>query len=184
MRRSHLRFPFRQHNTRNHTHVYDTLFSFFIAFSYNHSLYHCACRHNRLTSITMFFRGLLVSLFVALTVADSSVLYFTRVPSPITDGEQSVLLWSTNDTTTPVEIILLSGLSQPYKTVQTVTKSGENGQYIWKPSSSIADGTDYRLMLVQGSQNSTYGPFTIQGASPSAVASYSSSVASSLSAAR
>ncbi len=52
---------------------------------------------------------LLLGIFLAFAVAQSSVLYFTRVPNPITDGEEQVILWSTNDTSTPVTLKLLKG---------------------------------------------------------------------------
>ena len=73
-------------------------------------------------------RVLSACLFVALTAAQSDVLFFTRVPNPVTDGEESVLLWSTNDTDSDVTLKLLKGTSEPYNTIYTITDNGQDGQ--------------------------------------------------------
>lgn len=121
----------------------------------------------------MLLRGLLLGAFATLTAAQSDVLSFTRVPNPVTDGEVNVLLWSTNNTKTPVEIILQQGPITQLKNVTTVTKEGTGGQFIWTPPTSLADGTNYQLLIIQGNQNNTYGPFVVQGANPAAVSSAS-----------
>lgn len=46
----------------------------------------------------MFSKAFLVGALAALATAQSSVLTFTRVPNPITDGEPAALIYSTNDT--------------------------------------------------------------------------------------
>jgi hypothetical protein len=48
----------------------------------------------------MFSKTLLVSAFAALAAAQSSVLTFTNVPNPITDGQAQAITFATNDTTT------------------------------------------------------------------------------------
>lgn len=131
----------------------------------------------------MLLRALCGALFCTLVAAQSDVLAFTRVPNPITDGESNVLLWQTNDTNTPISIILRQGPSTNLKTLMTLTTEGTGGQYIWKPNTSLADGTNYQLLIKQGSQNNTFGPFTVQGANPAAVSSASAASASSASAA-
>ena len=70
----------------------------------------------------------LCCIFAALTAAQSDVLFFTRVPNPVTDGEEQVILWSTNDTDTDVTLKLLQGNSEPYDTVYTITDSAQDGQ--------------------------------------------------------
>lgn len=127
----------------------------------------------------MFTQTLLLSALAALATAQSSVLSFTRVPNPVTDGQVQVLLYSTNDTTSPVTILLRKGLSSNLQTVYTVTENAQNGQYLWTPPTWIADDTDYALEIMQGTQVNYYGPFTIQGSQPAAVASHSSAAAAS-----
>ena len=89
---------------------------------------------------------LLVCLFGALVAAQSEVLFFSRVPNPITDGEPAAILWSTNDTSNPVVLTLLQGLNTSnLATVKVITRAGRDGQYIWLPQISIANGDDYAL---------------------------------------
>lgn len=92
-------------------------------------------------------RTLLLFLFAALAAAQSQVLYFTRVPNPITDGEPAVLLWATNDTETPVTLTLRKGQASNLDTVYVITKSATDGQYIWRPPLSTANGEDYALEI-------------------------------------
>lgn len=49
-----------------------------------------------------------------------------------------------------------------------ITDSATNGQYIWTPPMSLPNGNDYALQIIQGTQSNYFGPFSIQGASPSA----------------
>ncbi|KAK5127212.1 hypothetical protein LTR85_008574 [Meristemomyces frigidus] len=125
----------------------------------------------------MFAKALVISGLAALSAAQSAVLTFTKVPNPVTDGVAEAITYSTNDTTTPVTIILRKGASGNLQTVSTLTSSATGGQYIWTPSTSLADGTDYALEITQGSQINYFGPFEIQGAVASAVSSASSSSA-------
>lgn len=46
----------------------------------------------------MFSKTLIVSAFAALAAAQSSVLTFTKVPNPVTDGQPQALTYATNDT--------------------------------------------------------------------------------------
>ena len=48
----------------------------------------------------MFTKTLLVSALAALATAQSSVLTFTKVPNPVTDGQAQAITYATNDTTT------------------------------------------------------------------------------------
>ncbi|KAK6395098.1 hypothetical protein LTR65_001287 [Meristemomyces frigidus] len=125
----------------------------------------------------MFNKALIVSGLAVLSAAQSAVLTFTHVPNPVTDGATQAITYSTNDTTSPVTIILRKGLSTDLKTVSTLTTSATGGQFIWTPSTSLADGTDYALEITQGSQFNYFGPFQVQGAVASAVSSASSSLA-------
>ncbi|KAK4560844.1 hypothetical protein LTR86_005424 [Recurvomyces mirabilis] len=128
----------------------------------------------------MFTKTLIASALASLVAAQSTVLTFTHVPNPITDGQAQAITYSTNDTTTPVTIILRKGVQTDLQTISTLTTTATSGQYIWTPSTSLANGVDYALQIVQGSQFNYFGPFTIQGASASAVSSASvSSTASS-----
>ncbi|KAK3073932.1 hypothetical protein LTR53_004060 [Teratosphaeriaceae sp. CCFEE 6253] len=130
----------------------------------------------------MLAKIILASAFVALAAAQSAVLTFTKVPNPITDGQPQALTYSTNDTSTPVTIILRKGPSTNLQTVSTLTTSATGGQYIWTPPTSLADGTDYALQIVQGSQYNYFGPFQVQGAVASQVSSAASSSAAAASA--
>jgi len=47
----------------------------------------------------MFTKTLLVSGLAALAAAQSTVLSFTHVPNPITDGQAQAITYMTNDTT-------------------------------------------------------------------------------------
>jgi hypothetical protein len=46
----------------------------------------------------MFAKAILVGAFAAIAAAQSTVLTFTNVANPITDGQPTALLWATNDT--------------------------------------------------------------------------------------
>ena len=48
----------------------------------------------------MFTKTFLVSALAALVTAQSSVLTFTKVPNPVTDGQAQAITYATNDTTT------------------------------------------------------------------------------------
>ena len=107
----------------------------------------------------MFTRSLLLSALATYAAAQSKVLFFTHVPNPITDGEKQAITYSTNDTQSPVTIILRQGDSNNLQTVETLTKSSVGGQFIWTPSASLPNGNDYALEITQGSQMNYYGPF-------------------------
>ncbi|KAK5131898.1 hypothetical protein LTR08_000486 [Meristemomyces frigidus] len=127
----------------------------------------------------MFTKTLIISSLAALSAAQSAVLSFTHVPNPITDGQAQAITYVTNDTTTPVTILLRKGLTTDLKTVSTLTSSASGGQFVWTPSTSLANGADYALEITQGDQYNYFGPFQVQGAVASDVSSTSaSSVAS------
>ena len=44
------------------------------------------------------FKSIVVSGLVALAAAQSTVLTFTHVPNPVTDGQPQAITYSTNDT--------------------------------------------------------------------------------------
>lgn len=69
----------------------------------------------------MFTNAILLGAFAALAAAQSSVLVFTHVPNPITDGQAQAITFATNDTTTPVTILLRQGQSNNLQTVSTLT---------------------------------------------------------------
>lgn len=73
-------------------------------------------------------RLVLIALCAAFAAAQSDVLFFTRVPNPITDGANQVILWSTNDTESDVTLRLLQGTSSPYRTIYTITTTGHGGE--------------------------------------------------------
>ncbi|KAK3618690.1 hypothetical protein LTR56_024477 [Elasticomyces elasticus] len=135
----------------------------------------------------MFTRFLLASSLAALAAAQSASLTFTHVNNPITDGQAQALTYSTNDTTTPVTIILRKGLATDLQTVSTLTTSATGGQFVWTPT-CLVDGVDYALQISQGSQVNYFGPFVIQGyaaqscSSSSATASATAYVSSTVSA--
>ena len=96
----------------------------------------------------MFAKALLLGALAVFAAAQSNVLTFTRVPNPVTDGQPQAILYATNDTTTPVTIILRKGPSSNLQTVETLTTEATGGQYIWTPKPSIPDGTDYALQIM------------------------------------
>jgi len=118
-------------------------------------------------------KALLFSAFAACVAAQSKVLFFTQVPSLITDGDPAAISYSTNDTESPVTIILRQGQSGNLQTIMTLTDSSHNSQYIWTPKKSLPNGSDYALQIEQGTQTNYFGPFTIQGANPAAVSAAS-----------
>ncbi|KAF2718823.1 hypothetical protein K431DRAFT_252503 [Polychaeton citri CBS 116435] len=112
---------------------------------------------------------------VALASAQSSVLTFTRVPNPITVGQAVALTYATNDTESPVSIILRKGTSTNLQTVATLTDNATGGQYIWTPTRELSTDNDYALEITQGSQVNYFGPFSIQGGSGHAPPGYGGS---------
>jgi len=123
----------------------------------------------------MFSKTLLISAFAALAAAQSAVLTFTNVPNPITDGQAQAITFATNDTSSPVSIILRQGPSDNLQDVETLTTNAQNGQFIWTPSTSLPNGNNYALQIKQGNEINYFGPFSVQGASSSASASVSAS---------
>ncbi|SMY19619.1 unnamed protein product [Zymoseptoria tritici ST99CH_1A5] len=128
----------------------------------------------------MFSKTILLSAFAAMAYAQavSEVLYFTRVINPVTAGMQTAITYATNDTTSPVTILLKKGPSGDLKTVSTLTDSATNGQFIWTPSTSLENGVNYALEITQGTQLNYFGPFQIQGATGEGSSSSSSSSSS------
>lgn len=59
----------------------------------------------------MFAKVLFVGALAALATAQSAVLSFTNVPTPVTVGQQVALTFATNDTASPVTILLRKGVS-------------------------------------------------------------------------
>ena len=141
----------------------------------------------------MFTKTLLLSALAALAAAQSTVLTFTILPKPVTDGQAHAITYATNDTSSvsdaqfirsakrhtniiqPVSIILRQGPSTDLKDVETLTTDARNGQYIWTPSTSLPNGNNYALQIKQGDQINYFGPFTVQGASTSSSMSASAS---------
>ncbi|KAK5117719.1 hypothetical protein LTR62_005143 [Meristemomyces frigidus] len=121
----------------------------------------------------MFTSTLIAGAFATLIAAQSTVLTFTHVPNPITDGQAQAITYATNDTTTPVIILLRKGISTELTNISVITTSATGGQFIWTPPLSLADANDYALEVIQGSQKNYFGPFVIQGADPAAVSSAS-----------
>lgn len=95
----------------------------------------------------MLAKTLLLGAFAALAAAQSAVLTFTRVPNPITDGEPQAITYSTNDTDSPVTIILRKGPANNLQTVDTLTTDANGGQFIWTPPPSLPNGADYALEI-------------------------------------
>ncbi|TKA67453.1 hypothetical protein B0A55_08076 [Friedmanniomyces simplex] len=126
----------------------------------------------------MFSKLLLASGFAAIAAAQSKVLFFTHVPNPITDGQAQALTYATNDTTTPITIVLLQGAATQLKPIYTLSAAVTGGQYIWTPSTSLPDGSDYALQITQNNQINYFGPFQVQGAVGPASSSSSASLSS------
>ena len=95
----------------------------------------------------MFAKALLLGALAALAAAQSQVLTFTRVPNPITDGEPQAITYATNDTSSPVTIILRQGAANNLQTVDTLTSNANGGQFIWTPPKSLPNGADYALEI-------------------------------------
>ncbi|KAK5174313.1 uncharacterized protein LTR77_001393 [Saxophila tyrrhenica] len=127
----------------------------------------------------MFAKAVLLSALAACVAAQSKVLFFTHVPNPITDGEAAAITFSTNDTESPITIILRQGQQGNLQTVMTLTEDAEDSVFIWTPPKSIPNGVDYALQISQANQTNYFGPFTIQGASPAAVSSAAANTSTS-----
>ena len=128
----------------------------------------------------MFTKALLLGAFAAFAAAQSEVLQFTHVPNPITDGEPQAITYTTNDTQTPVTIILRKGQIGNLDTIATLTTTATGGQFIWTPPNTLPNDDDYALQIKQGSQTNYYGSFIVQGASPAAISSASASSSSTM----
>ncbi|EMC93601.1 hypothetical protein BAUCODRAFT_150900 [Baudoinia panamericana UAMH 10762] len=118
----------------------------------------------------MFAKALLAGAFAALAAAQSTVLTFTYVPNPMTDGQPQALTYTTNDSFTPVTILLRQGLPRNLETIMTLTTTATGGQFIWTPPTSLPDGSDYALEIMQVNEVNYFGPFVIQGADPNITA--------------
>ncbi|KAK0306794.1 hypothetical protein LTR01_006090 [Friedmanniomyces endolithicus] len=128
----------------------------------------------------MLSKLLLASAFAAIATAQSKVLNFTAVPAPFTDGQAYALTYATNDTTSPVTIVLLQGPSATrLQPVATLNADIHGGQYVWTPPTTLPAGNDYALQILQGNQVNYYGPFQILAATAPASSSTSSTATSS-----
>jgi hypothetical protein len=105
----------------------------------------------------MFAKALLLGALAALATAQSAVLTFTRVPNPVTDGEPQAITYATNDTTSPVTIILRKGTSKNLQTIATLTTDANGGQFIWTPPPSLPNDNDYALEIRWVLNNSVAG---------------------------
>ncbi|OCL06854.1 hypothetical protein AOQ84DRAFT_68994 [Glonium stellatum] len=128
-----------------------------------------------------FFQSALlaVSALASMTLAQSTTLFFTQVPTSVTVGNSYTLEWKTADTTTPVTITLRKGPAGTLQTISTLTSTATGGTYTWIPDKSLADGSDYALMITQGNQINYSGHIALSGGSPSAISSAASASASS-----
>ena len=122
----------------------------------------------------MLSRTLLVGALAAVATAQSSALYFTDVPNPVTVGEPAVIGWTSNDTNTPVSLILKQGPNNNLQTIATLTTDAAT-VFRWIPSTSLPNGNDYVLEIKQASRVNYFGPFTVQNSSQSASTSRSTS---------
>jgi hypothetical protein len=95
----------------------------------------------------MFAKALLLGALATFAAAQSLVLTFTRVPNPVTDGEPQAITYATNDTNTPVTIILRKGASSNLQTVEVLTTNANGGQFVWTPRPSLPNGADYALEI-------------------------------------
>ncbi|KAK0256476.1 hypothetical protein B0A54_04683 [Friedmanniomyces endolithicus] len=131
----------------------------------------------------MLSKLLLASAFAAIAAAQSKVLNFTAVPAPFTDGQAYALTYATNDTNSPVTIVLLQGPSATgLQPVATLNADIHGGQYVWTPPTTLPAANDYALQILQGNQVNYFGPFQILAATAPASSSTSSTAASSSSA--
>lgn len=122
---------------------------------------------------------LAVSALASMALAQSATLLFTKVPTSATVGTSYTLEWKTNDSTSPVTILLRKGPSDNLKTISTLTSTGAGGSYTWIPDKSLVDGTDYALQITQGNQINYSGQISLSGGSLSAISSSASASASS-----
>ena len=95
----------------------------------------------------MLTKALLVGALAVLSAAQSSVLFFTRVPNPITDGEPQAIIYTSNDTSLPVQILLRKGNPAKLRTVDVLKTDATGGQFIWTPPMSLPNGIDYALEI-------------------------------------
>jgi len=105
--------------------------------------------------------------FTAIALLASSVfgaVTFTSVPSGISAGQSYTLLYSADDTTTPVTITLRKGNPQNLDTIGALTTTSTGGSFTWTVPADIVSGTDYALMISQGTADVNYfGPFSVSG---------------------
>ncbi|OCK85108.1 hypothetical protein K432DRAFT_377949 [Lepidopterella palustris CBS 459.81] len=120
------------------------------------------------------------SALVSMVVAQSATLKFTDFPSSVVAGNSYTLKWDTTDNTTPITITLRKGPSGTLSTIKDLTTTASGGSYVWTVDKGLGDGTDYALMITQGSQVNYAGPIALTGGSASsAVASSSASATAS-----
>jgi len=58
----------------------------------------------------MFSKTIVLSALAAIAAAQSSVLTFTNVPNPITDGQAQAITYATNDTSSVCDRVLFARL--------------------------------------------------------------------------
>jgi len=133
-------------------------------------------------SKTLFSLALLASSAMA-------AITFTSAPSTVEAGQTYTLKYTTEDTVTPISIILRKGDPLNLGTIGPLTTSATGGSFTWTAPTTLASGTDYAFEIEQGTDINYYGPFSLTGGtapvsssaalvSASATASSSGSIAS------
>ncbi|PPJ53480.1 hypothetical protein CBER1_00320 [Cercospora berteroae] len=122
----------------------------------------------------MFVKSILVGAFAALAAAQSAAISFTNPLPQAVAGQSVELTWQTDDSTSPVTILLREGDAGDLQTVSTLTSTGTGGKFTWNVDSGLESDDDYALQITQGSNTNYLGPFSISGGTGTGSSSSSS----------
>jgi len=120
------------------------------------------------------------SLFTLAVLASSAfaALTFTSAPSTVAAGQTVTIGYSTDDATTPVQIVLRKGNPADLQTIGTLTAAASGGSYSWTVPADTPSGTDYALEIIQGTNTNYFGPFSVTGGTAPTSSAGSSSTGS------
>jgi len=96
-----------------------------------------------------------------------AAITFTSAPSTVEAGQTYTLKYSTEDTVTPISIILRKGDPKNLGVIGPLTTDATGGSFTWTAPTTLVSGTDYAFEIDQGTDVNYYGPFSVTGGAAS-----------------
>lgn len=111
-----------------------------------------------------FLKALLVgsAALFSMVVAQEEQLAFTVVPSSVVAGQEAIVEYSGN-LNAATTIRLRRGDPGDLDILETLTTTATGGEFRWTPETSLENGDDYALEIIQGEQSNFSGLISVSG---------------------